>query len=194
MTDHGSSDADSFESEKYDINLRTNTTLSTPYICDTCGQTGHIRKMCPYIDYDDVNRSDLKWSDSPIGNYWLTCGFNHFDYKRKLSECPMKDAAKDHQSLAHISGRSHNPKKRKPRWRKPKLLENGCTVCVCMCVYECMYMCMYVCMYGHVYVYVYVYVQVCLSACMYVNVLRMYVYYGYSLHGYTTSPYSSQPL
>ena len=54
---------------------RSRSSAAVEYICDTCGNTGHKRHECPYNGFQDVNASNLRWADSPIGQ--LFTGIMH---------------------------------------------------------------------------------------------------------------------
>jgi hypothetical protein len=88
--------------ERIEEEERSRLNVPVEYICDTCGNTGHKRHECPYNGYHDVNGSNLRWADSPIGQLWKSYGFGSFNPREKLPENDYANHFRDNQDDANI--------------------------------------------------------------------------------------------
>ena len=88
--------------ERIEEEKRSRLNAAVDYICDTCGNRGHKRHECPYNGCHDVNRSNLRWAASPIGQLWRSYGFGSFNPRETLLENNYANQFRDDQDDADL--------------------------------------------------------------------------------------------
>jgi hypothetical protein len=86
--------------ERIEEEERSRSNAPVEYICDTCGNTGHKRHECPYSGHRDVNGSNLRWADSPVGQMWRSYGFGSYCHLINLPENDYTEQLRDDQDDA----------------------------------------------------------------------------------------------
>jgi hypothetical protein len=122
--------------ERLEEEERSRSNVPVEYICDTCGNRGHKRRDCQFNGCRDVNGSNLRWADSPIGQMWQYYGYDSFCCQSDLPENSYTEQLRDDQDDADRCRKKRKRGQSPMRADSNQSSENGCTVCIYVC-YAC---------------------------------------------------------